>query len=141
MGVILENERVICELDFSIPLLKHRWLKNTNGDEFRDQLVEIQKEYLKLKPQYPNLKWLADATNLGELTSEDEVWLETKWETLLFVEAGVKVHAVILADDIYADYSMEKFKATADKKYQEAGVSLGVFFLLENALAWLNETN
>lgn len=141
MSVILENERVVCELDASVPVLKHHWLKNTKGPEFRDQLVEIQKEYLKLKSDYPNLKWLADATNLGELTSEDEDWLETKWETLLFVEAGVKVHAVILADDIYADYSMEKFKAAADKKHQEQGVSLGVFFIPENAHKWLNETH
>ncbi len=139
MSVILENERLVCELDTSVPVLKHHWLKNTKGPEFRDQLAEIQKEYLKLKPNYPNLKWLADARNLGELTTEDEEWLVTKWETLLFVEAGVKVHAVIMADDIYADYSMEKFKAAADKKHKEHGVSLGVFFDEENANQWLNE--
>ena len=138
---IFQNERVICELDDSIPMIKHTWLTNTKGQEFRDQLVEIQKEYIKLKAQYPNLKWLVDAVNLGELTSEDDEWLETEWETLLFAEAGVKVHAVILADDIYADYSMEKFKAAADKKHQEQGVSLGVFFIKENAYKWLRETD
>ncbi len=138
---IFENERVICELDNSIPLLKHTWLRNTAGQEFRDQLIEIQKEYIKLKSDYPNLKWLADTVQLGELTSEDDEWLKTDWEKLLFVEAGVKVHAVILADDIYADYSMEKFKAATEKKYKEEGIYLGVFFIPENAYKWLRDTS
>ena len=136
---IFENERVLCELDDELPLLRHTWLKNTQGKEFRNQLVDLQKEYIKLKADYPNLKWLADTVNLGELTTEDDEWLASEWDRLLFKEAGVKVHAVILADDIYADYSMEKFKATADKKYNEEGVSLGVFFVPENAYNWLKE--
>lgn len=140
-NIIIENERVICELDPSIPVLKHTWQKNTKGQEFRDQLVEIQKAYIELKKDHPNLKWLVDAVKLGELTSEDDKWLENEWETLLFVEAGVKVHAVILADDIYADYSMEKFKTMADRKHEEQGVQLGVFLIPENAYKWLKETN
>lgn len=138
---ILENDRVICELDDSVPVLRHKWLQNTKGEDFRNQLVEIQGEYLKLKDDHPGLKWLADARELGELTSEDDKWLETEWEKLLFVDAGVKVHAVILADDIYADYSMEKFKTMANKKYEEEGVSLGVFLIEENAYKFLKEHN
>jgi len=136
---IFENDLVKCELDPDIPVLTHTWLKKPTSEEFRNQLKELQKEYIKQKKEYPGLKWLVDSIKLGELTSDDEQWLKDEWEKLLFVEAGVKVHAVILADDIYADYSMEKFKSKAEKKYAEQGVKLGVFMVPENAYKWLRE--
>ncbi len=136
---ILENDLVICELDPSIPVLRHRWLTKPSSQGFRDQLQDLQKEYLKLKKDHPNLKWLADTELLGELTPDDEKWLEEVWESLLFIDAGVKAHAVILSDDIYADYSMEKFKLLADSKFKEIGVKLGVFMNAEDAYHWLRE--
>ena len=61
------------------------------------------------------------------------------WEKLLFIEAELKVHAVILGDDIFADYSMEHFKLEADKTYKEKGIKLGIFLNEEKAYAWLKE--
>ena len=46
---IFENEFVICELDDSLPVLKHRWKRQAPGEEFRKNLIEIQRHYLKLK--------------------------------------------------------------------------------------------
>ncbi|MDA0196364.1 MAG: hypothetical protein O2887_14910 [Bacteroidetes bacterium] len=136
---IFVNDFVICELDLSVPVLKHRWLRPPESQEFRDTLVTLQKEYIKFKDKHPNLKWLVDTELLGERTPEDEKWLEEVWEQLLFVEAGVKIHAVILSDDIYADYSMEKFKSLADSKFRETGVKLGIFMNEKDANQWLEE--
>ena len=138
-NVLLDNGLVRVELDDTLPVLKHRWLKRPSSDDFRSQLVEIQEMYVQQKTQYPGLKWLADTELLGELTSEDEKWLEDTWEKLLFIDAELKVHAVILGDDIFADYSMEHFKIKADKTFKEKGVKLGIFMNEEKAYAWLKD--
>ncbi|MDH5609432.1 MAG: hypothetical protein OEY56_08130 [Cyclobacteriaceae bacterium] len=135
--IVIENELVVCELDSTHQILKHRWKKNPTSEEFRNQLMGLQQEYVRLKPAHPQLKWLADTKLLGEITYEDEKWLENIWEHLLFEEAGVRVHAVILSDDIFPDYSMEKFKIQSDKKYAKKGASIGVFLDEESAYEWL----
>lgn len=139
--LILENHLVRCELDESIPVMKHCWLVRPTSNEFRNQLIELQQVYLMQKKNYSNLKWLADTTLLGELTHEDEEWLEIVWEKLLFEDADVKVHGVILGDDIFADYSMEYFKQKADKAYAQKGVKIGIFMDEDEAYEWLQKTN
>lgn len=134
---LVEKDKIVAKLDESIPVMIHKWLKPPTSDEFRDQLLELKEIYLTHRDKYENLMWLADTQSLGELTYEDEKWLEEVWERELFVNAGVKVHAVILSDDIYADYSMEKFKMMTDKKYAETGIRLGVFMDEESAYEWM----
>ena len=136
---IVENDLVICELDTALPVLKHRWLRKASSEEFRSQLQQIQKEYVRLSADHPSLMWLADTELMGERSPEDEKWLEEVWEEMIFVEAGVKVHAVVLSNDIYADYSMEKFKVLADGKFEELGVRLGVFMDTTSAYEWMKE--
>ncbi|MDX1629180.1 MAG: hypothetical protein R3345_10810 [Fulvivirga sp.] len=134
---IFENEYVICELDESVPLLKHRWLQEPSSHDFKKNLLKILKKYEELKDSYDNLMWLAHTALLGELDEEVEQWLNSTWDALLFKKAGVKVHAVILGSDIFADYPMEKFKHKAEKKFSELGVKLDVFPNEERAYAWL----
>lgn len=137
--ILLENEFIVVDIDSTVPVMKHKWLQEPSPEEFKIQLLALQKLYISQKDQYDELKWLADTKLLGQRSYEEEQWLEQTWEKLLFEEAGVKVHAVLLGDDIFADYSMEKFKALAAKRYEEAGVKLGVFLIEENAMKWLNE--
>lgn len=137
--IVLENELILVEIDTALPVMKHKWLKEPTAEEFQEQLISLQQLYIEHKDNYDNLKWLADTKMLGQRSYEEEKWLEDTWEKLLFEEAGVKVHAVLLGDDIFADYSMEKFKALAAKRYQEVGVKLGVFLIEENAMKWLKE--
>ena len=82
---------------------------------------------------------LADTTRLGELDEKMEAWLVEEWEDLLFVKAGVKIHAVILGESIYADYPMENFKQDAEQKFQDYNVHLGVFSNQEEAYSWIKE--
>jgi len=136
---VYENECVVCELDDLVPVLRHRWIRRPSSEEFRSGLISILEEYKKYKHDYDGLKWLADTELLGQLTKEDEEWLTSEWDHLLFNEAGVKVHAVILGPDLFADYPMEIFKRSSNKKFDEKGVKLEVFANEEKAYGWLNE--
>ncbi|MCG8390388.1 MAG: hypothetical protein MJA30_32870, partial [Cytophagales bacterium] len=98
---VFSNQYLTCILDDSIPVLKHRWQCSPPLGEFKKGLLAILKEYKQYKIDYPNLKWLADTELLGELSEEDEKWLTSEWDHLLFDEAGVKVHAVILGPDFF----------------------------------------
>ena len=115
---IFENEFVKCELDDSLPVLRHRLLLSPPAEEFKFNLQRIQEEYIQLKKSYRNLAWLADTQQLGELDQDVDQWLVDEWEDLLFTKAGVQVHAVILGASIFADYPMEKFKLDAEEKFQ-----------------------
>lgn len=136
---IFENEHVLCELDDALPVLRHRWKKETSGELFQENLLKILDEYRHLKSSYAKLAWLADTTLLGELDQETEVWLVEDWEDLLFVDAGVKIHAVILGTNIFADYSMEQFKKDAEEKFKIFHVELGIFSNIEEAYRWIRE--
>ena len=136
---VFANQYLTCVLDDSVPVLKHRWLCAPPGGEFQKGLLAILEEYKKLKTIYPNLMWLADTELLGELSEEDEGWLTREWDHLLFDEAGVKVHAVILGPDFFADYPMEKFKSSSEKKFQQLGAQLEVFLDEKGAYQWLRD--
>ena len=137
---ILKNDYFTCELDDSIPLLRHQWLKEPPDEVFKNGLMDILKEYGKLKEKYSDLKWLADTQLLGELSEDVENWLVTEWDHLIFDEAEVKSHAVILGTDLFADFPMEKFKMSSEEKFEEKGVKLGVFANEQQALTWLKES-
>jgi len=134
---IFENDDVLCELDEHIPLLRHRWKKEPGPEAFRKNLVIILEEYISLKKTYKNLAWMVEAQLLGELDEETENWLSDRWQDMLFMKAGVKVHAVILGDSIFADYPMEKFKFEADQKFKDHNICLGVFPNEEKAITWI----
>lgn len=136
-GEILKTDILLCELSEDLSVLKHTWLKAPKKGEFQKELLAVLEVYKKLKASFPGLKWLADTQQLGELSEEDEEWLVTEWDRLLFHDAGVKVHAVILGEDFYADYPMEKFKQSSEKKFNESGAKLEVFLNEKDAMEWL----
>jgi len=134
---ILDTEYVKCDVDDAIPVLRHRWKKSPPDEVFQNGLTLIAEHYHKLKASYPNLAWLADTEQLGELSESVEDWLVNVWEDLLFKQSGVKVHAVILGASIFADYPMEKFKMDAEAKFKAYNVHLGVFSHEFEAHEWI----
>jgi hypothetical protein len=136
---IFDNEFLSCELDDSLPVLRHYWKKAPPGEQFRLMLLKVLEEYKVLRQSFKGLAWLADTTQLGELDEQTEAWLVEEWEDLLFVQAGVKIHAVILGESIFADYPMEYFKRDAEQKFDEYNVHLGVFSSQEEAYSWIKE--
>jgi hypothetical protein len=137
--LIFDNEFLLCELDDSMPVLRHYWKKAPSGEQFRSNLLKVLEEYKPLAQSFKGLAWLADTTELGELDEKTETWLVEEWEDLLFVKAGVKIHAVILGESIYADYPMENFKQDAEQKFEDYNVHLGVFSNQEEAYSWIKE--
>ena len=136
---IFANEYLTCELDDSLPVLRHTWKTSPGGEAFKSNLLKVLQEYKKLKASYSQLAWLADTTLLGELDEETEQWLVEVWEDLLFAKREVKVHAVILGNSIFADYPMENFKQDAEQKFKDFDVSLGVFSNQDEAYEWIRE--
>jgi hypothetical protein len=136
---IFDNEVLSCELDDSLPVLRHYWKNAPPGEQFRSNLLKVLEEYKVLRRSFKSLAWLADTTQLGELDEKTEAWLVEEWEDLLFGKAGVKIHAVILGESIFADYPMEYFKSDAEQKFQDYNVHLGVFSSQEEAYAWIKE--
>lgn len=136
---IFDNEFLTCELDDSMPVLRHRWKHATDGEAFRSNLLKVLEEFKKLKSSYSLLAWLADTTLLGELDEETEHWLVEVWEDLLFAQREVKIHAVILGNSIFADYPMENFKQDAEQKFEDFDVHLGVFSNQQEAYDWIKE--
>lgn len=136
---IFDNDFLFCELDDSLPVLRHYWKKAPSGEQFRSNLMKVLDEYKRLSPSYKGLAWLADTTQLGELDEKTEAWLVEEWEDLLFITGGVKIHAVILGKSIYADYPMENFKQDAEEKFHIYNVHLGVFSDQEEAYSWIKE--
>ena len=136
---IFDNEFLLGELDYSLPVLRHYWKKVPSGEQFRLELLKVLEEYKALKNTYKRLAWLADTTQLGELDEKTEAWLVEEWEDLLFVKTGVKIHAVILGESIIADYPMENFKFDAEQKFEEYNVHLGVFSNRQEAYSWIKE--
>ncbi|MBA4053771.1 MAG: hypothetical protein C0490_03590 [Marivirga sp.] len=136
---IFDNEYLTCELDDSLPVLRHRWKRATDGEAFRSNLLKVLEEFKKLKNSYALLGWLADTTLLGELDEETERWLVDVWEDLLFAQREVKIHAVILGNSIFADYPMENFKQDAEQKFEDFDVHLGVFSNQQEAYEWIKE--
>lgn len=136
---IFDNEFVTCQLDDSVPVLMHRWKQAPPPEEFQFTLKRILEEYKTLSKSYGNLAWLVDAALLGELDEDVEDWLVSDWEQMLFAEAGVKIHAVILGQSIFADYPMEKFKQDAETKFEKFNVHLGVFSNQKEAYDWIKQ--
>lgn len=136
---IFDSEFVSCELDDSLPVLRHYWKKAPSRDEFKSKLLKILEEYKTLRESYKGLAWLADTTELGELDEKTEAWLVDEWQELLFGKTGVKIHAVILGASIFADYPMEYFMRDAEQKFQDYNVHLGVFSNQDEAYSWIKE--
>lgn len=136
---IFENDFLLCELDDTLPVLMHRWKTEPGAIEFQSNLLKVLSEYETLKNSYSKLAWLADTTRLGELDEETETWLNDIWEDLLFRKAQLKIHAVVLGDNIFADYPMEQFKKRAEEKFKQFDVRLGVFSNVKDAYKWVAE--
>ena len=134
---VFQNDLLVCELDDSVPVLRHRWTKEPSDEQFENNLIEIARHYRELKKSYTNLAWLADTKLLGELSAQVEKWLENIWEDVLFRESGVTIHAVILGENIFADFPMEKFKMDAEEKFNSLNVHLGVFSNQQAAYDWI----
>lgn len=141
MKTLFENEFVKCQFDEENKILRHVWIANAKGDDFRNNLLKILDSYKTLKKDNPILHWLGDTSKLSVMSLADQKWLDETWNELLFVDAGVKTHAVIVSADAFAKYAMEKFNKTMNHKHADNEVISKTFKDEETANEWFREYN
>ncbi|ELR69660.1 hypothetical protein C900_04885 [Fulvivirga imtechensis AK7] len=141
MKTVFEEDYLICHFDEESKVLHHIWKDKAKGDNFRKGLLKVYDTYIALKKDHPGLHWLADTRKLSVLPLADQQWLDDTWNELLFVQAGVKTHAVIIGDDAFAKYAMEKFKNTMNKRYASQQIKLETFVDEREAYDWFKKLN
>jgi hypothetical protein len=126
-----------CFLDSEARVLYHIWYGKPSSSQFRDGLTRVLNEYQKHKAKFTTpLHWLADTRSLGVVTIDDQGWLQKTWNDMLFNKAGVKSHAVIIGNDVFAKYAMEKFKTAMQELYADKQLYLETFPDKDSAYKW-----
>jgi hypothetical protein len=136
MKTLFSEDSLDCFFDEDANILFHVWKRKPKGDEFRTVLNKVREEYINLKKTNPVLHWLGDTRLLGVVSIEDQGWLDKVWNEMLFVNAGVRTHAVIIGTDIFAKYAMEKWKKSMQSKYTAQQLQLETFPTKEDAYKW-----
>jgi hypothetical protein len=137
MTPLFKEDHLECYLDEDAKILFHVWLKKPTSEQLRSGLTRVFDEYNKHKKSfnYP-LNWLGDTRKLCVVTLDDQGWLEKVWNEMLFVKAAVKAHAVVIGDDVFAKYAMEKFKNAMQTKYADKNLHMETFKTTEEAYTW-----
>ncbi len=141
MKTLFEEKHIACYFDEEERIVYHKWLEKAKGEHFRSGLMKVCNEYVKLKQNFPRLHWLGDTQNLTVMPLEDQKWLDEVWNDILFVKAKVKTHAVIVGNDIFAKYAMEKFKKAMNTKYASQNIMLETFKDEKEAYLWFKKLN
>ncbi len=136
MTTIFKEEYLECFHDEENNVLMHIWLRKPSSEEFREGLINVHRTYIKYNNPESPLHWLGDTRDMGVLGLEDQQWLDAVWNKMLFVEAGVKAHAVIVGNDVFAKYAMEKFNKAMQEEFAAQKVFLDTFVDKESAYDW-----
>lgn len=137
MKSLFKEVTLECFLDTDARVLFHIWYGKPSSHGLRSGLMKVYDEYMIHKKDFDTpLHWLGDTRSLGVVTVDDQGWLNKVWNETLFVKAGVKTHAVIIGDDVFAKYAMEKFKKTMQEQYADKNLHLETFPDKESAYKW-----
>ncbi len=136
MNTIFKEDYLECYHDEENNVLMHIWTRKPSSEEFRAGLINVHRNYVKFNNPDMPLHWLGDTRKMGVLGLEDQAWLDAVWNRMLFVEAGVKAHAVIVGADVFAKYAMEKFNKAMQEEFSAQKVFLDTFENKEKAYDW-----
>jgi hypothetical protein len=133
---LFDLDYLICTLDPEAAVLAHAWKKKPTAEEFEAGLMKVHAAYIAQKPNFPKLHWLGDTKNVGVLSLRTQKWLDDVWNEALFVKAGVQTHAVLVGNDVFGKYAMQKFATHAEEKYKASNLKMGVLSTEAEAYAW-----
>lgn len=137
MKEIFKLPHLECYHDEDANVMYHIWVKKPTSEQLKSGLTKVFDEYVNLRKNLGgNIHWLADTQKIGVISIDDQAWLEKVWNEMLFVKANVKTHAVIIGNDVFAKYAMEKFKKAMLDKYQDKNLFLATFPDKDAAYAW-----
>lgn len=133
---IFDLDYLTCTLDDEAAVLFHAWKRKPTPEEFESGLLKIAKTYTEQKDKFKKLHWLGDTRNVGVLSLKTQKWLDDVWNETLFIKAGVTTHAVLVGDDVFGKYAMQKFATHAEQLYKAQGLKMGVFSTEKEAFDW-----
>lgn len=137
MKEIFKLPHLECHYDEDANVMYHIWVKKPTSEQLKNGLTKVFDEYVSLKKKMGgNIHWLADTQKIGVISIDDQAWLEKVWNEMLFVKANVKTHAVIIGNDVFAKYAMEKFRLAMLQKYTDKDLHLATFPDKAAAYAW-----
>jgi len=137
MKEIFKLPHLECYYDEDANVMFHIWIKKPTSEQLKNGLKQVFDEYVKLRKGLGgNIHWLADTQKIGVISIDDQAWLEKVWNEMLFVQANVKTHAVIIGNDVFAKYAMEKFKKAMLEKYKDKNLYLATFADKDQAYDW-----
>ena len=136
MRTIFTNDYLECYLDEENGVLIHIWIRKPNSEEFKNGLIKVYETYVSEKGNYQLLHWLGDTRKMGVVSLDDQHWLDNVWNEMLFVKAKVRTHAVIIGDDIFSKYAMEKFRDEMLSQFEEQDIHLETFIDKDGAYEW-----
>jgi hypothetical protein len=133
---IFDLDYLTCTLDDEAAILFHAWKRKPTPEEFETGLMKVQSTYIQQKPKFNKLHWLGDTKNVGVLSLKTQKWLDDVWNEALFIKAGVKTHAVLVGEDVFGKYAMQKFATHAEEIYKAQELKMGVFATEKEAYDW-----
>jgi|SRR5690606_9607363 len=137
MKEIFKLPHLECYYDEDANVMFHTWIKKPTSEQLKSGLKKVFDEYVSLRKQLGNnIHWLADTQKIGVISIDDQAWLEKVWNEMLFVQANIKTHAVIIGNDVFAKYAMEKFKKAMLEKYKDRNLHLATFPDKAQAYDW-----
>jgi len=140
MRSLFKGACVECFLDADARVFYHVWYAKPTSMQFREGLIKVLDEYIIHKKDFKEpLHWLADTRDLGVIGMDDQGWLEQVWNDMLFTKAEVRSYGVIIGNDIFARYTMEKFIITMQQLYADKDLNIAAFPDKESAYKWFRE--
>jgi hypothetical protein len=140
MESLFKEPYLECFLDSDAKVLFHVWTSKPTSVQFREGLTKVFNEYQKHKGKFTTpLHWLGDTRLMGVVSVDDQGWLQKTWNGMLFEKAGVKTHVVIIGNDVFAKYAMEKFKTSMQQLYADRNLQLETFPDKDSAYKWFRK--
>jgi len=104
------------------------WTQPPTSAEFREVLSKGLEAIQSNKLQ----RWVGDVRQLGAILEEDQKWSNEVWFPQA-IQAGIKRMAVVIADDIFNQLSVEEIM----NKVEAVDLTSHYFSNLEEARSWV----
>jgi hypothetical protein len=140
MKEIFKQPYLECFYDEDANVMFHAWIRKPSSDELKTGLTRVCNEYMNLrKARGSNIHWLGDTRKFGVVSVDDQGWLEKVWNEMLFVKANVRTHAVVIGNDVFVKYAMEKWKNSMMEKHKDTNLHMATFPEKDEAYRWFKE--
>ncbi len=104
------------------------WAQPPTSAEFR----EVLSKGLEIIQGNKLQRWIGDVRQLGAILDEDQKWSNEVWFPKA-IEAGIKRMAVVIADDIFNQLSVEEIMS----KVEAVDLTSHYFSAIEEAREWV----